>query len=57
MPTAAYYRLRARECLALAEQAQAAEYAKELRRVAREYSALAEMIGPDVLAFVDDGPK
>jgi cellulase/cellobiase CelA1 len=57
MATAAFYRLRARECLALAEQARTEEHAKGLQRMAREYSVLAEMIGPDVFAFVDDTPK
>jgi hypothetical protein len=54
MATAAYYRLRARECLALAEQERTEEHACVLRRMAREYSVLAEMIGPDAFAFVGE---
>jgi hypothetical protein len=57
MPSAAYYRAKARECLALAEQATTEEMAKSLRKMARDNFALAEMLGPDAATVEDDKPK
>ena len=54
MPTAAYYRAKARECLALSDQARSKEEWERLRATERDNFALAEMIDNDALAFTDE---
>ena len=54
MPSAAYYRVKARECLALAELAKTEKEAERLREEARNNFALAEMLGPNSVAVEDE---
>ena len=57
MPSAAYYRVKARECLALAEQATTAKAVETLREEARANFALAERLGVNAPAIGDGKPK